>query len=232
MKTVSLFKYVFTITGALMITGAFLFYLNTRDFVNSATLANGTVVENIRSRSSDSITYKPVLRFRTHTGRTIEFTSSVGSNPATYSRGDVVEVLYQSSSPDQARINGFFSLWGFSLILALLGFGFSVAGLSIVLFGILKVKKVKYLKRHGVPVLAKFQGVNVNDSIRVNGRSPYQISAQWQNPYTSEIHTFNSDNIWFDPTDYINRNDITVLIDKKNPDRHYIDISFLPKIAS
>jgi hypothetical protein len=59
----------------------------------------------------------------------------------------------------------------------------------------------------------------------------YRICAQWTNPVTSEIHIFNSENIWFDPADHINTDEVTVLIERDNPKKYYVDISFLPKVA-
>lgn len=73
------------------------------------------------------------------------------------------------------------------------------------------------MRTQGVPVQARVQGIEENESIQVNGRSPYRISAQWQDPATSQIHLFYSGNIWFDPTEYVTREHITVLLDRKNP---------------
>lgn len=231
MKTISVIKYVFTVVGLGMLFGAFLFYTNSQDFLNSAMTTNGTVVELVRSRSSDSTTYRPVVEFKTPVGKLIEFTSSSGSNPPSYSKGEVVEVLYQEASPEQAKINGFFSLWGGAAIFGGLGAVFFIVGFSIILFGRIKDKNIEYLKKNGVPIRAKFQSVEVNGSLEVNGRNPYQICVQWKNPTTSELHIFNSENLWFDPTDHINNDDITVLIEKDNPKKYYVDISFLPKVA-
>ncbi|MNC77488.1 hypothetical protein D3C75_1294550 [compost metagenome] len=58
------------------------------------------------------------------------------------------------------------------------------------------------------------------------------IRSQWLNPRTSEVHLFESDNIWFDPSDYLKDESISVFIDKKNPKKYHVDISFLPKIAA
>jgi hypothetical protein len=140
--------------------------------------------------------------------------------------------LYQNSSPEQARINSFFSLWGASTILGGIGAVFFLVGFSIILFGSIKGKKIEYLRKNGIPIKAKVQSVKTNDSFEVNGRNPYQIYAQWKNPATSELHIFSSENIWFDPTDHIKNDEITVLIEKDNPNKYYVDISFLPKVAS
>lgn len=130
-----------------MLIGAFFLFTNTQDFLKNALTADGTVVELIRSRSSDSNTYRPVVKFETKDGSIIEFTSSSGSNPPSYSEGEIVEVLYQGWSPEQAKINGFFSLWGVPTILGGIGAVFFIVGFSIILLGSLKGKKIEYLKK-------------------------------------------------------------------------------------
>lgn len=232
MRTISIIKYVFTVIGLAMLVGAFFMYSDTREFLSKAVATEGTVTHLVRSRSSDSTTYKPVVEFKNQNGGLVEFTSSIGSNPPSYSQGEVVEVLYQKASPEKAKIRDFFSLWGGPTILGGLGILFFTVGLLIILVGSLKGRKIKYLKQSGVPVTAKFQSVEINGSLEVNGRNPYQILAQWENPITSELHIFNSENLWFDPTDYINQDEITVLIEKDNPKKYYVDISFLPNAVS
>lgn len=229
MRTISIVKYAFTMVGLLMLIGAFFIYNNTQDFLKDALTTEGTVIE--LDRPSDSSTYWPVVEFKTQGGSTVEFTSSSGSNPPSYSKGDAVEVFYQETSPEQAKINDIITLWGAPIVLGGLGSILFLAGFSIILFGYLKGKKIKYLRKNGIPIKAKFQSVETNGSLEVNGRNPYQIYVQWKNPATSELHIFNSDNIWFDPTDHINNDEITVLIEKNNPKIYHVDISFLPKIA-
>jgi hypothetical protein len=87
------------------------------------------------------------------------------------------------------------------------------------------------LLHEGIPIEADFQGVNVNSGVSVNGRCPFRITAQWQDPSTARVHVFQSRDIWFDPSKYINQRAIRVFVDKINPKRYYVDLSFLPKIA-
>ena len=109
MKALSIIKYLFTLVGMGMLLGTFFIYDNTRSFLSSAVKAEGTVIELVRSRSSDSTTYRPVVRFSLN-GQQLEFTSSSGSNPPGYSRGEKVEVLYTPTNTQDARINSFFSV--------------------------------------------------------------------------------------------------------------------------
>ena len=232
MKSLALITGGFSLGGLALLGGAFFSYSSTENFLSTAIATDGVVVELVRSRSSDSTIYRPVVEFQTPNGELVEFTSSSGSNPPSYSQGEAVKVLYQEGSPEQAKINGFFDLWGVPIIIGGIGSVFFLVGSSFFAVSALRTRKINRLKTYGSPVFAKFQSVKINRSFKVNGRNPYQILAHWQNPATSELHVFVSDNIWFDPTDYIDQDDIVVLIDKDNPSSYYVDTSFLPKLAS
>ncbi|MCD9031136.1 hypothetical protein LDO32_05250 [Luteimonas sp. Y-2-2-4F] len=62
-------------------------------------------------------------------------------------------------------------------------------------------------------------------------RLPFRIVSQWRDPSTAKIHVFTSDDIWFDPTAYVDRARIPVLIDRRDPGRYLVDLSFLPQRA-
>jgi len=114
-----------------MLVASLISFVNTKLFLSGASTTNGTVVKLVESVSDDSITYKPFVAFKSPGGKTIEFLSSSSSNPPCYSKGAVVEVLYQESDPEQAKINDFLSLWGLSTILGVLGFVFFCVGISL-----------------------------------------------------------------------------------------------------
>lgn len=193
--------------------------------------AQGSVVDLEPSQSSDSTTYRAVVRFVDAKGAEIEFSSSTSSNPPAHEIGESVEVFYDPAAPRDAKINGFFDLWGGAAILAGLGAVFFLIGTGIALAGTLKARRTAYLRVNGKPVEADFQGVERNTSLRVNGRHPFRVLAQWRNPSTSEVHVFHSDNLWFDPSEYVEGRKIRVLIDKDDPRKYHVDLSFLPKLA-
>jgi len=214
-----------------MLFFAYSMYSGTQEFLKTAETAQGTVVDLVESRSSDSVTYAPRVEFTTKNNETIYFQSSSSSNPPSYSRGETVEVLYDAKTPEDAKINGFFSLWIGAIIVGVLGLVFFLIGASIIFFGVSKNKMIKQLKASGTPILADIKSVNLNSSLEVNGKNPYRITAQWLNSTTNELHIFHSDNIWFDPSDHIESEKISVLIDSEDPSKYYMDISFLPKVA-
>ena len=224
-------KYIFLIIGTLLLVGAYYLYKNTAEFIESATTAEGIVVEMIKERSDNSYMYKPRVEFKTETGKVVEFMSSTSSNPPSYSVGEKVEVLYKASKPEKARINGTATLWLGAIIVGGIGSVFFLIGFGMYYFQKNKENKIQTLKETGTRIITEFQSVSLNTTYKVNGRSPYVIYSQWKNPTTNEIHVFKSDNIWFDPTEYIKTDQITVLIARNNPKKYYTDLSFLPKIS-
>jgi Protein of unknown function (DUF3592) len=231
MKTLAIIKYTFAGIGLAMLVGAFFLYKNTSEFVSSATVVEGEVVDFETHRSDGSTMYAPVVNFYTKDNAPHQFVSSVSSNPASYDIGEKVEVLYTESNPQDAQINGVFSLYLGTIILSFIGGIFFLIGGGMILAGSLQNKTRAYLQTNGRPVQAKFQGVSLNESLSVNGRHPYVIIGQWLNPATNELHEFESDNIWFDPQEFIKSDTITVLIDPNNAKKYWMDISFLPKKA-
>ena len=229
MKVISAVKYTFTAIGIAMFIGAFIAYLNTQRFVDEAVSSQGTVVDLVYSNNSG--VYQPVVEFTTQGGAFVEFISSTGSNPASYYRGEVVDVLYPVNFPEMAKIDSFFMVWVWPIVLSGMGAVFFLIGFLMIVFGKLKNKKIDYLKKNGVAIQTKFQSVEFNTRLEVNGRNPYLIVTQWTDPATNELYVFNSENIWFDPSDHI-QEEISVLIEKDNPKKYYVDISFLPKVAN
>jgi len=231
MKTIAIVKYVFTFIGAGMLVGAIFLYQSTSSFLAQAIKTVGTVIDLEQSRSGDSTTYRPVVSFISQKGEAIRFTSSSGSNPPSYSKGEKVEIFYLTAEPQKAKINGFFTLWGGAVILGGMGGIFFLVGAAIILVIMLKGRSDDYLKKQGISIETEFQSVEINGALSANGRNPFRITTQWLNPETSEVHVFKSNNLWFDPTGHIKNKTIRVFIERNNPKKYYVDISFLPKLA-
>lgn len=115
---------------------------------------------------------------------------------------------------------------------------FELAGVGVVLTGIggaiyyygwWSAKKQAHLKEHGHLVQAEFLRVEIDESLKVNGASPYRIVAQWHDDGENQTHIFRSDNIWFNPEPYIDATTIPVYLDPMKPSYYFMDVSFLPK---
>ena len=235
MKIERLFAVIFGGAGITLLAVAGFWANLENQFLKSSARANG-VVSRLERRESNrngrtSYNYYPVVQFRTSQGRQVTFTSSSGSYPASYQEGDTVEVAYDPARPDHAEINAFWSVWLGPVIVVGLGIVFSGigGGLGLYIFG--AAKRVAWLKQRGERIRADIIEVGLNSSITVNGRHPYRITAQWQNPGSGKIHVFNSENIWFNPQQYLAGKGVEVLIDPEKPRRYWVDVSFLPQVA-
>lgn len=216
--------------------GALYAYLDARAFRAAAQHTQGTVVgfvERSGSARNRGATYAPRVRFTPGWGEPIEFTSSSSSSPPEYEVGERVPVLYASNNPQDARLDGTFSMFGVSLIFSLFGVIFTSLGLGFGIYWVLLRRRRAQVLARGTPIQARFVEIDRNRSVRVNGRNPWRINCQWQNPATSNIHLFSSDDIWFDPSPYVKSDSpVRVLILPENPEHYMVDLSFLPQLEA
>ena len=129
-------------------------------------------------------------------------------------------------------IASIFSLSSGQLILAGVVVVFFLIGGGTILFMLLKKRRDKYLKKYGIPIETDSLRVELNTNLEVNGRHPFRVLTQWKNPVTNDVHIFHSNNIWFDPSKYIEGTKIIVYIERNNPKKYYLDLSFLPKVTT
>lgn len=231
------FKIIFTLIGIALLIGAVLSFNSTNTFVSKAQLTEGTVTELLPRVSKDSdsgstsVTYAPVVEFVTDAGQTITYISSSSSNPPSYQPGETMSIYYLPNSPQTAKIDGFADMWLATTIFAILGVVFFLVGFVPVLYAKINANKASFLRERGIAIETNYQGVERNTALVMNGKSPYQIISHWQNPDTTQLHIFKSHNIWFDPSDYITQDKITVYVAPDNYKKYYLDTSFLPQIA-
>lgn len=103
-------------------------------FTRNAILASGQIVDVVSSGKTDH----PVIQFTTADGVVVEFTSVSGQNASAFTIGKPVEVYYDPTSPQRARLNSFMSLWFGPMMLNVVGLIDAVVG--IVLYAVLRHK--------------------------------------------------------------------------------------------
>ena len=76
------------------------------NFLATAVQTSGVVIRLEESFSDDSTVYYPIIQYRNPASKKeITFRHSVGSNPATYSSGQQVNVLYSPDNPSAAMLD-------------------------------------------------------------------------------------------------------------------------------
>jgi translation initiation factor IF-1 len=227
----ALFVWIFSLLGGVFLAIGLFQVVGAAAFKSKAESAEGVVVEIERRSDSDGSSYYPIVRFTPKNGEEIEFTGGIGSSPPSFKTGQKVKVLYDPRNPESARIDAFFEMYGFGGIFAFVGFVFLAIGLGMGIAQLRDKYSDDWLLINGKQVQAKIISVAPDTSFQVNGQSPFRITAQWENPNTRKVHVFRSDHIWFDPSQYIEGDEVTVLIDPKNPKKYDVDLRFLPELA-
>ena len=227
MQAIAVIKYSFFLIGAAMLIGAGALVHTTRTFLASAERTEGTVIALVATRGSGGSTlYSPVVAFRAIDGRAIEWTSSVASSPPAHDEGETVTVLYRADAPDDARLDGFFPLWGGAAIVGGLGSAFFLTGLAMIAVPAWSNRRARHLAATGIPVQAKVQDIERNVMVEVNGRHPWRIVARWKDPVTAEYRVFRSQNLWQDPGEHLQSDYVTVFLDGSNPGRYHMETRF------
>lgn len=204
--------------------------LQTRKKITSFATTTGVVTEVISYRGKDGTLYKPVVSFSTATGETL-FSPNVGSNPASHSKGDSVEVYYDPTGVQEPLLNHWSSIWLFPVLFGGLGAAAATAGGFLTYAQLKKERALRWLQANGQHIETTYSGTRLDTSYKVNGKSPYVIASQWINPATGSVVVFESDYFWFNPEQFLTeKQSISVKIDPQNPEKvYYMDTTFLPK---
>ena len=187
--------------------------------------ARGVVVEDYRRGGE----HAPVVAFPTAAGDTSVFVSEVWSPSPRYGAGDAVAVLYDPARPSRAVVEED-GRWLGPGVFASFAVVFGAVGAAFAVSAVRRSRRRAWLRRSGVAVEARLVEVVRDRSTRRNGRSPYRLAVQWQDPATDRVWTFESPAVWFDPSPYVEPGQaVPALVDPADPARHLVDLSFLPE---
>jgi hypothetical protein len=229
-KIFAIFVLSFGLPGLGLLLGSFFAFNSTQNFLEKSVTATGTVIDLRLEYSEDSNVYYPLVKFQTENGKEIKFKSSFGTNPPAYQVGEEVSIIYLPDNPNKAQINSFWSLWFLSILLLGMGTVFTAIGFGFLWWIIFPKKNQAWLLNNGQKLNTKLVRVQKNTAAIVNGQYPYKIISQWVDPKNNTVHVFESENIWYNPEEFINSENIQtipVYVEPKNHQRYYMDISLL-----
>ena len=156
-----------------------------------------------------------------------EHESSFSGYSSSFHVGDEIEIYYDK---DDVNKIGSKSLDLLYLILPGIGSIFLLIGMIGV--GVLshKKKKEKNLRENGELVYATYSETILNVNVRVNGRYPYNIIVEWNNPEDEKKYLLKSKNIYFNPEMLIEERNIKtfpVYINPNNKKQYFVDVDIL-----
>jgi hypothetical protein len=229
---------IFGLVGLGMLVATGLTFKNTMDFRAQSVAVEGQVIDFARSRSSKGGSmYAPRVRYTIPAaegglGQSFEVVGSISSSSRGYDIGEKIMVRYRPEAPADGRIQSFLEQWFLVTLFGFFALVFGGVAAGFIIAGIRQRRLYEWLQHSGMSVQAQIIEVGKNTNLKINGRSPWVVRAQWQHPVTQEVHVFQSENLWYDPSQFIgDREQIPVRVDADNPKRFRVDISWLPKSA-
>jgi hypothetical protein len=166
---------------------------------------------------------------RAGNGRKVRFADSVSSKPAAYDVGDTVTVLYLPDEPEEAHIRASVHC-GWASPCSVDSAWRSAASAAASCSGVRAARKKKhYLMAYGNAIETEVQGVDRNTDVR--DQRPESLAHLLAVAGSGQQHgrIFHSENLWFDPSKFMKRKKVTVLLDPNNPKRYHMEVSFLPE---
>jgi len=121
---------LFSVIGIILLRLSWNCYSSTRTFLVTAVITAGEVKE---LRKVGITSFAPVFVYSDSKGRSYEKVSDHSSDPPSYKVGEIVEVIYDKSNPQEARIKSFTSLWLGLTILVLLDICFLFVGVWVLI---------------------------------------------------------------------------------------------------
>jgi hypothetical protein len=221
----------FAVLGLILLAAAAALTLRNRSFLASAATADGVVTEIVWRSGGESDSAHPRVRFQTAGGRQIEFVGNVGSNPPAFRVNDRVRILYDPADPSKASIDSLGQLWFPALLCAGVGTVFLGIGIIPFFWNRHVRRRADWLRANGRRIQADFDRVEYYTDYVVAGQSPYRIVCKALDPFTNQVRTFHSQNIWYDPTKYITTKTLDVMVDPNHPERYFVITDFLPDRA-
>jgi hypothetical protein len=225
------FAAIFLAAGLICLFAAGLVFRHTQAFAARAERAEGEIVDVVyqSARAGETIgSYSSVFRFTTRDGRTVQATASVRATTARHRVGDAVRVLYDRSDPTNAVIDSLVDRYFLLIVLLPIGLGLTAFGAPVLIIIALRKRKEAWLKVHGRPVEARVSGV----TRLANGFQPWRITAEWHDPRGGRVVPLQSRNLYEDPTPHVKvGGTVKAWVDPDRPERHWIDVSFLPNVG-
>jgi hypothetical protein len=202
--------------------------------------AQGTVVENYKSistnsedsdrRSRSSGAYYPVVEFQTEEGKKIRFQGSTGSGTPEFEVGTPVKVVYKPQNPHEAQLVNFTQMWLGPVVITIAGFIFFSMGVGS--FFIMGAGDASQKNSQRQFLSMRPDSVKINGTIRevkTKGRDKYVFVCTAVRPGGSMEEEFETDFFTFDPgSEFVGRS-VTVCLDPLDRESYYIEFGPLLK---
>ncbi len=221
-----IFFAIFAAVGTLFCAIGFFSWSADQTIKRNGIKTTGTVVS---FSSSSKGGRAPVISFMTQSGESRTYYSSTYSSPPSYDEGENVTLWYLPNDPDEVVLSGLDS-WLLPGIFGGIGLIFGAIGYGGFIWRWRRKRLNDWLRLHGQIIMADVVDVRYNTSLSVGGKHPWMIIAQYFEPQSQKVYSYESDNIWFNPAPFMSPGQkVTVRVSPKDYGVYEVDTSFLPK---
>ena len=227
-KIESLIWIIFAIVGAIFVIIGLTVMKNKLNYENKVD-TKGTITEILSYRDSTGDEEHEVYVSYTVGGR--RYRAKLNGYSSSFYEGKEIDIYYDKDNPNNIGVKSLDKLF---LIFPGIGIIFVIIGVSGIVIKIKNDIKEKSLKENGELIYADYIETALNTLYEVNGRHPYNIICEWNNPLDGKKYVFKSRNIWSNPEDIIEEKNIKqfpVYIDKNNKKKYFVDIDILTELS-
>ena len=128
-------KISMTLYGTLFIIGLAIFYFATREYLKThRIISEGVKVESIvidfeTVKDSDGVAaYSPIYEYRDLNGTTKTFTNKIASVEPKVKIGDMEKLIYNPNVENGIKVNSYWGLYRWAIVLSIFAFPFLVIG--------------------------------------------------------------------------------------------------------
>ena len=201
-KLENLIWIIFASIGAIFVIIGLVVFGNIFNYANKVDTV-GTITEISSYRNTNHNRNHEVYVSYTVEGK--EYESILNSYSSSFYEGKEIKIYYDKDNPSKIGVKSLDLLF---LIFPGIGLIFLIIGGTGILVKINKRKLEKRLKENGELIYANYVETVLNTSYRVNGKCPYNIICEWNNPLDNNKYIFKSKNIWINPENIIKEKNI------------------------
>lgn len=215
---------IFTVIGIVFVLIGGIICLNIFNYENKIeTVGIITQISSYRDSDGD-INYEVYVSYNVN-GK--EYESRLNSYSSSFYEGKEINIYYDKDNPNNIGVKSLDLLF---LIFPGLGLIFIILGGAGIAVKVRKNKLEKRLEENGETIYADYVKTAINTVYSVNGRHPYNIICEWNNPRDGKKYIFKSKNIWINPESIIKERNIKtflVYVNLENIKQYFVDVDNL-----